>query len=406
MSPQLPSFLRRRLRLSDARKALLGGEPELALRCLGDSCLDGFQEADALRERVLDVLCREAAKREAAGAKGDCERLLELVAVRDPGRAAAWRRRLTREGPREPREGLSAEDSGIRREAETGMIEALEELLDEMRDERTRSGVRRNPPSGDGASPGRDAPFHDSADERPRRRASERRFRLAVDDIGEFLVLHAPQLSIGHALAGRADLPIAADIDPEHVRLVRTESFHAGPGWRIEALRGQRVAIGGQIVDAGGAALLDGDEVQLARNLAFVFRRPEAASGSALLELLHGAECIGTSRVILLAPGEAGRLRISAVRGRHLYARRLEEDVTLWVDGDQLVVECAGDLRSEGEAEVEIQVAGEAGPGGLRVPCPPTERVGFVVGRGGPGGPPFGFSVAPAEREQRAEGER
>jgi hypothetical protein len=405
MSPQLPSFLRRRLRLSDARKALLGGQPELAMNCLSDPCLDGFQEADSLRERVLDLLCREASRHEADGNGEECERLLELVGSHDPSRASVWRRRISFEARDASHDPRGVEDSGIRRESETGMIQALEDLLQEMRGERADSGVLRNPASTDGVSPDRDGPFHDSADERPQREPSERRFRLAVDDVGEFLVCHAPRLLIGDTHAGRADLPITANIDPEHVCLVRTESFHAGPGWRIEPVGGQRVAIGGQLVDSGGAALLDGDEVQLARNLAFVFRQPEAASGSAMLELLHGAECIGASRVLLLAPGTTGRLRISALRGRHLYARRLEEDVTLWVDDEQLVVECAGDLRAEGDAELTVQVAGPAGPGGLRVACPPTERVGFVVGRGELQGPPFGFSVAPAEGTAEAGGE-
>ncbi len=388
MSPQLPSFLRRRLRLSEARKALLGGMPEHALRQLADPCLVGFDEAEELRGRVLDVLCREAARREAEGDTVERDRLLELVAARDPKLAGIWSRRLGGESRAE----VDPQASGIRREAETGLIQALEDLLEEMRDERSRSGVRRRP--AEASTAGRDAPYQDSEDVRPR---SRDHFRLAVDDIGEFLVLQAPSITVGHAHAGRADLPLAADIDPEHVRLVRTESFHAGPGWRIEAIADQSVAIGGQLLEEGGGALLDGDEVQLARNLAFVFRRADAASGSAVLELLHGAECAGASRIILFAPGEAGRVRLGGAPGGHLHARRLEHEVTFWVDGGELVVECAADLRAQSGAEVAAQDPSATGAGGLRVVCPPTERVGFALGKGSAGRAPFSFSVAPVE---------
>ncbi len=199
-------------------------------------------------------------------------------------------------------------------------------------------------------------------------------------------------MTIGHARAGESDLPFLADIDPLHVRLVRTESFHAGPGWRIEPIRDQDIALGGELLDAGGGALLDGDEVQVSPNLAFVFRRPEAASGSAVLELLHGAECAGVRRVLLFATGEEGRVRIGPGRGRHLRARRLQDEVTLWIDGNELVVESAADLRADGD-DVAVQPAGPSGPGGLRLPCPPIGRTGFTVGRGGPKGPPFGVSL-------------
>lgn len=391
MTPQLPSFLRRRLKLSDARKALLAGEPELALDCLEDSCLVGSEEAEKLRERVLDVLCREAAKLEE---EGDPERARELflrVGVHDPSRARAWRRRLDGELA-ESRVGPT---SGVRREAESGIIGALEKLLGEMRDERhSRSHKFSGTFSGDSRGLSRS---QDSADQRPNRGAKVKPcFKLGVDDIGEFFAIFGSEVSIGHARAEVADLPIMADIDPEHVRLIRTESFHAGPGWRIEATAGQEIAVGGQLVDPGGAALIDGDEIRLAGNLSFVFRRPEAASGTAILELLHGAECAGTLRILLFAPGAEGRVRLSATRGRQLYARRLEEDVILWIDEEELVVECASDLRAEG-GEVRIQESGEWGPGGLRTACPPPRRVSFTVGRGGPKGPPFGFAVGPLD---------
>ena len=55
-------------------------------------------------------------------------------------------------------------------------------------------------------------------------------------------------------------------------------------------------------------------------------------------------------------------------------------------------------IRAEGDAEVTTQGCGDFGPGGLRVACPPRQRVGFVVGRGSSAGPPFGLSIAPPGR--------
>lgn len=399
MTPQLPSFLRRRLRLSEARRALLGGEPEAALRQLTDPCLNLSDEADRLRERVLDVMCREAARHDAEGRPEETARLLGIVAVHDERRAGLWRRRL--EGEEASRTAGPA--SGLTPAAESGIIGALEHLLEQMRDERTRSGVRRRPvaSSGESTGDGVDSRESQSAD----RLNGDHRFHLAVDDVGEFLVAYGSEISLGHARAGKADLPLLADLDPVHVRLFRTESFHTGPTWRIEPAKKQRIAIGGQLVDPGGAALGDGDEVQLSTNLAFRFRRPHPASGSALLELLHGAECEGAQRILLLSPGEAGRIQMSASRGRHLRVPRLTEEVSIWIDEQELVVESRARLAAAG-ADAAIQQQGEKGPGGLRVPCPPTRRIDFSVGSATASGPPFGFSVRPVESSPSGEARR
>lgn len=396
MTPQLPSFLRRRLRLSEARRALLGGEPEVALECLSDPCLHLSDEADRLRERVLDVLCREAARHDLEGSPGEAERLLDLVATRDERRAGLWRHRLRREES----SPSASPPSGLTPAAESGIIGALEKLLEEMRDDRTRSGVRRR----DAPSSGEERPG--AAGSRPEHAArlgeGGRRFLLAVDDAGELLVAWGGEITLGHTRAGVADLPFLADLDPVHALLSRTESFHAGPTWRIEPAKHQRVAIGGQLVDPGGATLGDGDEVQLASNLAFRFRRPHPASGSALLELLHGAECEGARQVLLFAPGEAGRIRMSASRGRHLRVPRLSEEVSLWIDGEELVVESRARLGARG-AEAAIQAPRDGAPGGLRVPCPPARRIDFDVGSATSSGPPLGFSVRPLERRGSGE---
>ena len=391
MSPQLPSFLRRRLRLSDARKALLAGEPEAALANLDDPCLQDVPEAAQLRERVLDALCRCASRCLEEGEFAESERLLHLVAPHDPRLARAWRRRLALES-----EGSQISHvSGVRRAAESGIIGAMEGLLGRMRE--TRGSTRILPV--EATSPSADLRRRSNST-LPNAEASLDcdTFLLAVDDIGEFLVSTAGEVTIGHARAMQADLPILADLDPHHVRLVCTESFHSGPGWRIEATRAQPVAIGGELIDPGGASLIDGDEVQVSPNVSFLFRRPEAASGSAILEFLHGVECRGALRVLLFAPGRAGRVRIGNRPGRHMVARRAKEEISLWLEEGAMVIESAAKLRVDG-TELAIQPVSETGPGGLRLPCPPSSRVSITVGQGGEQGPPFGFSLRPVEVE-------
>jgi len=403
MTPQLPSFLRLRLRLSEARRALHGGEPEDALSYLADPCLTPSEEADRLRTRVLDVLCREAGREDARGGWDEAHRLLELVERHDPQRADVWRRRLSAEqGSR-----TAGPTSGLTPRAESGIITALERLLSEMRDERTRSGVRRADPAPSSGEIRGDPVGDPRADERRAGSGTEldRRFHLAVDDAGELLVAYGNTVTLGHARAEAADLGFLADLDPLHVRLYRTESFHTGPGWRIEPVRKQRIAIGGQLIDSGGAMLADGDEVQLSTNLAFRFCRPEAASGSALLELLHGAECEGASSILLFSPGEAGCIHISSSPGRHLRVPRLREEITLWIDGAELVVESREQLSATG-VDAATQAPTDQGPGGLRVPCPSPWRIDFSVGSGAGSRPPFGFSVRPVERSPSKESRR
>ncbi len=391
MSPQLPSFLRRRLRLSEARRALLAGQPEQALAQVTDPCLALSEEADRLRIRVLEVLCREAAQRQREDEPHESRRLLSIVAAHDPERAATWRRRLASEQASQASAKLPERAPA----AQSGIITALEGLLSDMRDERTRSGMRRN----QGATESADTRIRDAASSvvhgHPQRK--QQLFQLAVDDLGEFVVVCSPEVTLGHARAGQADLPFLADLAPLAARLQRTMSFHSGPGWRIEPEARQDVAINGELVDEGGASLSSGDEVQLATNLAFRYLSPVAGSGTAILELLHGAECRGALHVVLLAPGEDDPLRLSASRGRHLRVPRLPEEVALWLDGAELVVESTSKLRVTGH-EVGVQPPSPAGPGGLRFDCPPARRVDVTLGEASASRPPLQLSIWPIDR--------
>jgi len=417
MALSLPSFLKRRLLLHEARRALLGGAPAQALEHLGDPCLGLSPEADRLRERALDVLCREAGRARAAGRESEAERILARVALQDPERARIWRRRLDGEESRDERSS-----SGLTPEAESGIVSALERLLREMRahdsDPQQRARRSDRPPApepeseSDGVPVPEPAPDSMNVNVAVPESASSRpvRFHLSVDDAGEFLVVCGAEVVFGHARAERADLPFLADLDARHARILRSESFHGGPGWRIEPVRAQRIEIGGQPIGPEGALLCEWDEVRLASNLGFRFRVPVAASGSGLLELLHGAECEGAARILLMTPGPAGRLRFGARRDRHVPVRGLEREVTLELDDAELIVSSEAGLRVPG-AGAGIDSAGGAGSGAdpptsVRVPCPPARRVDFVLGGGAAGRPPFGFSIravdGPASGDRRA----
>jgi len=137
--------------------------------------------------------------------------------------------------------------------------------------------------------------------------------------------------------------------------------------------------------------LRDGDEVVLARNLALRYRQPDDSSGSALLELAAGAECQGVRRVVLLAPGEAGRVRIGSKRNRHIPVPDLAHEVLLVWSNDTLSVNCAGGVRLVGAA------AASAGVPSLSIPCPPLSSSSFIVGAREKAGPPFAIHVRPPE---------
>lgn len=360
MSLPLPSFLRTRWLLFEARRALLEGDPERALERLADPRLPPCEAAEDLRARTLEALCRAAERLGGEGREDSAARLLARVAHDSPPLAEAWRRHLrVRAGP--PSGGPRAEP---RPASEARIAGAVGDLLARM-----RAGAA--PPGAGG---------HRSA-------GSSLRFHLAIDEAGELLCVHGERQVIGHASGGDADLPLLGDLEPAHLALVRSESFYGGPTWRLEPLAGA-VAVGGREPSGEGRELVDGDLVRLAPKVAFRFRRPEASSGSGLLELLHGLECEGATRVVLLAEGPGGRIRLGARPDRHVVVPGLVEDVELELDRG------AGELVVRSRAQLEVRGwDARPGPSGLRLPCPPPARIDVRVGTPPAGRPPVGFAL-------------
>jgi len=368
----LPPILRKHLRLHQARRALLRGAPEEALGLLGDPCLLLSSRAEWMRSRTLEMLCRAALRKARDGRDASTARLIQMVDSEDPERADRLRHRL-----RPPADEAEAPAS-----RET--LASMRRLLSDMRDALPSQGA----PTTNG---GRDEAVLGSPTAPPGRLAL-----LAVDDGGESLLARGTEFVLGHLRSESADLPFLADIEREHARLLRVESFHGGTRWCIEA-NGLVEIDGVQLVDAS-CTLADGQEVRLAHNLSFRFRLPDPSSSTAVLELLQGAECLGAGRILLCVPGAAGRLRIGPGRDRHIGVGALDEDLELCFDQGRLVVRCAAGLRSNTTVEGAVSSEGE-----LSLPWPLPVPVDLAVGQATAGGPPFGIALRPvAEPRPRA----
>ena len=134
MCPELPSFLLRRKLLFEARRLLLDGAPDAAFDCLQDPVLSLSVEADSLLERVMKILCREAARLADEGQDRRAAGYLERVAGVDPELARRWRARV-----------MASTTTVVEQSARTRIGEALSGVLSEMRSGGSLGG---GPPAG------------------------------------------------------------------------------------------------------------------------------------------------------------------------------------------------------------------------------------------------------------------
>jgi hypothetical protein len=209
---------------------------------------------------------------------------------------------------------------------------------------------------------------------------------LSVDGAGQFLLLAAERVTLGHLRAGRADLGFLADVGALHAVLERADSFQAGPGWRILPTGSERVAVGGEPVPATGRRLAADERVRLGENLEFRVHVPDPASASVVLELLHGAECAGARQIVLLAPGAGGRTGIGAALRHHVRVPGLAFELALeWH---------AHELRLRSEEPLAGAVTGETGA----IAFPPRVRVELACGVPRGSRPHFALSLEPFVR--------
>lgn len=211
---------------------------------------------------------------------------------------------------------------------------------------------------------------------------------LSVDGAGQFLLCGAERLTLGHRRAARADLGFLADVGALHATLVRADSLHSGPGWCIEPCGSERVTVAGTLVPAAGRRLTPGERVRLGANLEFCLELPDPSSASAVLELQRGAECAGARRIVLLAPGPGGRVRIGPARHHHMPVPGLEFELVLEWHG--------GELELASEIELSGALQGERG----RLPFPPRDRLALACGTPRGSRPPFGLALEGLYRER------
>lgn len=352
-----------------ARVALALADPERALRVLEEPGLSGYGVALRLRGRALAALYERACARSHSGRASSAYRLLDLAARYDRGATAVRRRALLW------RVFTSSDGAPGGRPSE-----AMRELLSRLR------GSGAGKPGG-GKSDNRHRGGAASENDR-----DSLRFHLAVDEGGELFVVSGTSVSVGHARSGVADIPLLADLESVHARFSYVESFHAGPAWRLHGEEGCRVQVDGE-EQGGGEPLRDGSFVKLASNLEFLFRIPDPASASAVLELQHGVEAEGARRILLFVPGKTGRVRIGSRADCHMPVTRLDHEIILEVERDQeqaeLWIQCEGGVRKAGMAE---QVATRLGAG-----LPPLERQDFFLGARPTQSAPYCVSLVPVE---------
>jgi hypothetical protein len=377
-----PPFLRRMLALRRARRTIAAGEHEEALAILRDRTLTRSRAARELRDQVLESCCRAAGLAIASGDAPAARRALALVAEADPTRGVAWGRRLAL----------------IERARDETVERPIVRLLEEMRGRRADSHSMKDGAAGgalshNGANVGANgvALHADPLMSEPVVEPLALRFHVEVDDGGQFLAVASPRVVIGHLSSTVADLRFLADVEAEHVRIERRESFHEGPSWQLVRAQAKAVRVNGRAIEGSVTRLFDGDEVELARNLAFRFREPQASSHTVVLELLRGAECEGALKILLFAPGESGVVRIGSKRDRHIPLADIEHEVSLKLSGSDLWIHCDGGVRRSdggprGEADAESSAT-------VVVACPPESPLHFAVRARARGRAPLGISL-------------
>ncbi|MEM9380341.1 MAG: hypothetical protein AAGB93_10375 [Planctomycetota bacterium] len=220
------------------------------------------------------------------------------------------------------------------------------------------------------------------------------RLQASIDDAGDLLILAGDEITVGHATSDAADLALLADLEGVHARIRLVDSFHGGSTWRLAAEPGAAPpTVDGRAAER--AELVDGIEVSFGRGAAFAVRRSDPSSASVVLELARGAESRGARRVVLMAPEEAGRVRIGPRRRRHVPVAGLQHDVAMVLTAGpsggagRLVVACDGgarraDLPADGATAVSIDL-------------PIVRRVDLALGAAPERIPPFGIALRPVE---------
>lgn len=187
-----------------------------------------------------------------------------------------------------------------------------------------------------------------------RSRRFDERFVIRVEEGSDYLILTKPRIRIGNIMGKDLDLSILASLSTEHAEIRRSQSFHGGFQYEIEAVPGKECRVNETVV--GVHVLEDGDRVRLGEDFEFTFRVPTPRSRAAVLAFADGFEVDGIRHVILMPPdGKKGRILVGPGSDAHVQAMKAEDPIEIFraTDGDH-----AGDLVGCSRAGVHVDEAG------------------------------------------------
>ena len=203
----------------------------------------------------------------------------------------------------------------------------------------------------------------------------------SIDDVGDVLVaaFGGTRLELGGA---GSEVPIDGLPPGPRVGLEARESFKGGVSWLLSSGDGAATELSdGMLVDLARAAGSSSGAAVAAR-----VRRPDPASASLLLELQGAAAAGRAARLLLLAPGPGGRVRISGREGAHFGVHGLTHDVCLELGARALRWSCEGGAGPLG---------GEPAPE-IQVPLPVSSRLDLAFGAAPERLAPYGVALLPS----------
>ena len=209
----------------------------------------------------------------------------------------------------------------------------------------------------------------------------------SIDDVGDVLVaaFGGTRLDLGGA---GSEVPIEGLPPGPRVGLEARESFKGGVSWLLSSRDGTSTELSdGMLVDLARAAGSSSGAAVAAR-----VRRPDPASASLLLELQGAAAAGRAARLLLLAPGPGGRVRISGREGAHFGVHGLTHDVCLELEAGALRWSCEGGAGSAGGAG---PAGGEPAPE-ILVPLPVSSRLDLAFGAAPERLAPYGVALLPS----------
>ncbi|TAJ20685.1 MAG: hypothetical protein EPO68_05975 [Planctomycetota bacterium] len=212
---------------------------------------------------------------------------------------------------------------------------------------------------------------------------------LGVDEAGQHLLACGNELVLGHARGRDIDLPFLANLPPRHACFQLRQSFLGGAEWHIVPLSDEPVLRNGRAVERRGAQLRDHDHLELATNLELSFHLPDPSTSSALLIVRRGPDCAGANRLLLVAPGPGGRVRVGATPQRHVRVPNLRGDCALAWNGEEL--ELASELGIALRGAERLQEARAQ----CALPFPPRARTDLALGASAGAQPALWLTLEP-----------